>query len=385
MLDTNVLLNLYRYHVQARDDLLTVLEQLTENLWVPHQAILEFWNQRETVLSDPRSTEETLSQLEDYQRKSETSIRRWADRASLTTESIDELVATVRDGIGKSIRKIDAHEDGQNREFAHDTNCDEVLATLQRILFGHVGPPLPNDEHEELSEMGRERLQSELPPGFSDVKKKGLDGALGDYFLWIQVLREARRRHQDILFVTSENKQDWWRLNSKGQKRGPRVELVEEARSFAGVRLFMLQPDGLLKHAVSTLGIPVHEQSARYVAQVDSSLSSHATLVNGGWTPESVHELLERLDNEAPVQANAIRYAAEHDGYVSRDTVYAIGEYDETRTLRRFILPVWRVTQELRERGSIPSGAIDILSTDYRFGRASGYTVPEELIPLIAI
>jgi hypothetical protein len=47
---------LYRYHDQTRDDLLSVLNALGNQLWVPHQVMAEFWGSREAVrASDPEA------------------------------------------------------------------------------------------------------------------------------------------------------------------------------------------------------------------------------------------------------------------------------------------------------------------------------------------
>jgi hypothetical protein len=43
VVDTNALLNLYRYTERTRDDLFRVLESLGTRLWIPHQVMLEFW------------------------------------------------------------------------------------------------------------------------------------------------------------------------------------------------------------------------------------------------------------------------------------------------------------------------------------------------------
>ncbi|MGW7499712.1 PIN-like domain-containing protein [Streptomyces luteogriseus] len=47
VVDTNVLLTLYRSNQRTREDLLTVLDRLRERLWVPHQVLAEFWRNRE--------------------------------------------------------------------------------------------------------------------------------------------------------------------------------------------------------------------------------------------------------------------------------------------------------------------------------------------------
>src|SRR5438105_2793430 len=43
VLDTNVLLNLYRYHQQTRRELLDVLAKVGDHLWIPHHVMVEFW------------------------------------------------------------------------------------------------------------------------------------------------------------------------------------------------------------------------------------------------------------------------------------------------------------------------------------------------------
>ncbi len=51
-LDTNVLLNLYRLHSKARDELFCILEQLGDRLWIPHQVALEFHQNQLTVIAE---------------------------------------------------------------------------------------------------------------------------------------------------------------------------------------------------------------------------------------------------------------------------------------------------------------------------------------------
>lgn len=50
--DTNVLLNLYRYQSSTRDQLLEVLEKLSDRIWIPHHVALEFQRNRVKVIAD---------------------------------------------------------------------------------------------------------------------------------------------------------------------------------------------------------------------------------------------------------------------------------------------------------------------------------------------
>lgn len=66
VLDTNVLLNLYRLPTSARDEFLNVLDLLQDRLWIPHQVALEFQRNRLTVIAAERkSTEDALTSTQE--------------------------------------------------------------------------------------------------------------------------------------------------------------------------------------------------------------------------------------------------------------------------------------------------------------------------------
>ena len=44
--DTNILFNLYRYTAETRDDLLAVMEEHRDHLWMPYQVGFEYFNKR---------------------------------------------------------------------------------------------------------------------------------------------------------------------------------------------------------------------------------------------------------------------------------------------------------------------------------------------------
>lgn len=52
--DTNVLLNLYRYQASTRDSLLSVIEKLSDRVWIPYHAGLEFQRNRLHVIAAQR-------------------------------------------------------------------------------------------------------------------------------------------------------------------------------------------------------------------------------------------------------------------------------------------------------------------------------------------
>jgi len=52
IVDTNVLLNLYRYLEEAKADLLKVLQRISDRLWLPYQAALEYQTNHLIVIAE---------------------------------------------------------------------------------------------------------------------------------------------------------------------------------------------------------------------------------------------------------------------------------------------------------------------------------------------
>ncbi|MFK3824011.1 PIN domain-containing protein [Pseudomonas yamanorum] len=69
------------------------------------------------------------------------------------------------------------------------------------------------------------------PPGYKDAGKD--DGGIGDYLIWRTILEIGENHKQDLIFVTGEEKADWFvRSNRAGVY--PRPELLDEYRRASG-------------------------------------------------------------------------------------------------------------------------------------------------------
>ncbi|MEU4766983.1 PIN domain-containing protein [Actinosynnema sp. NPDC023794] len=273
VIDTNVLLNLYRYKEQARQDLMSVLRKIDDRLWIPHQVLVEFWRNRESALGDTGvAAKKTSADLERARAGAVDALRGWARRVSLDKDSTKKLQASLDDAFAVLLDEIAKTSGTTVPTDSWDTNQDRVIETLHELLDGKVGPPFDDVEYsKEISEAAK-RADLDIPPGFRDKSKPDGDRFAGDYLIWKQILVEARAQKRDVLLVTGDVKDDWWRKH-QGQARGPRPELAREIRSFADVRLFMLRPESLLLHASRLLEVPVDDTSARNMEQVEKSTS----------------------------------------------------------------------------------------------------------------
>lgn len=287
-LDANVLLDLYRYPKETSDDLLRSIEQISTEgrLFVPHQVATEFWRGRLAVIAhiaDPHSDVEKA--LRSYENKTNNAISVWAKSAFLMDERRDELLERISFFFTEMITAI--HEDGEGRRaFTIDTPTtkDQVLLRLEEILDGRVGPPLNESEYEDALAEAQRRREKHLPPGFGDASKEDQqlsdrpEGGAGDYLVWLQMLQEAQHREQDLLFVTRDEKSDWW-LKWQPKDRSPILvgahqELIAEFHTKTGRRLVMLTPDSFLEHS-SKIGIDVNPRSIENVRRLEQQPSGN--------------------------------------------------------------------------------------------------------------
>jgi len=336
--DTNVLLNLYRYNEQTRNDLLTVLKRLGDHLWVPHQVMDEFWRNRENVLKDPQDTDTCISLLTRHRDQATGTFRGWANRVSLPKDQSSPLLHEIEQAFDKVIGAVSKLAGEHSWDDARDTTTDPVLGALEPLLNGRVGSRLDQAEHDQALREAKSRAEQKRPPGYKDHGKT--DGtAAGDYLIWVQVLREAQITQRDVLLITGDVKEDWWR-REHGEARGPRPELVLELKERANVKLYMLRPESLLLRARQALKIAVHDESLEDAERVDRSLTD-VDRVRESW-----EVILDAVRERRPVAA----------GFLGSATVDSMDEDVLTIRFGRS-----SVAQQFIESGSSAalSGALD--------------------------
>ena len=125
VLDANTLLSLYRYQADTRYVLLDILTRLKDRLWVPHQAMLEFLQNRLSVIAS--RSEEADQAIEDLYKKRQTLedvVRQWANRVGLPRNSAEGLTNTIRTTIDGVAGTISKHKSDDLLDQAEDTAKD---------------------------------------------------------------------------------------------------------------------------------------------------------------------------------------------------------------------------------------------------------------------
>ena len=258
VVDTNVLLEAYRYQSATRDELLDNLAEFGDRLWIPHQVRLELFRNRLQVMSGINSTYREVEALvanakRELHAKLVDKIGEMCNRVGAGPADRELLLEELTSGMRQVEKRIDdmrdQHVGGMRR------TDDPVLRRLEQIFENRCGEQPTADEYETLKAEAVRRLNEGVPPGFRDANKTD---ATGDYIIWAQALQEARRRGLPLLFVTRDNKGDWF-LNVRGEAVCALPELQEEALRMTGRPVILAQPQTLLIYARNYLHTSVSD------------------------------------------------------------------------------------------------------------------------------
>ena len=265
VLDANVLLNLYRYSDDTRQELLRILRALQERLWLPHRAASEYLSSRvEEVHQQRKKYEKFREELDAIKEKVANSTKELHRDSVVEAE---ELLAEVRSGLSKLADYLREKEE----RFAKESNSpeeDAVWREVSKLFADKIGDPYEPDREKEITKLGYARYESQVPPGYKD-QNKGEERQFGDLILWFQIIEKAKEAARPVVFVTDDRKEDWW-WKSHGKTVGPRPELVEEIRSEAGVGFYMYQPPRFMEEAGKRLNLDVSNEAISEAQALDS-------------------------------------------------------------------------------------------------------------------
>ena len=302
VLDTNALLDLYRLPTGARNDVISVLKVMGNQLWLPHQVCLEFERNRLSVISTQRKNLEKLrlsvellhSQLRNDILKVELGQR--------TAIDVDSFVAESR----KLYAKLEINIDKALLDQPQVDIDDSLRESIVDIFEGKTGARPTQSELDDIFSEGRRRFELRQPPGFLDIGKAknpleakyvadGLtyEAQYGDLVMWKQLLKHAKlTKQKGIALITSERSDDWW-YKFEGKTMGPQPELISEMMREANVEVFwmydvqnFLQQSKILRHT------SVKDES---IQEVKESLR-----ISGS-------ELVRLVDDESLSLANSFR------------------------------------------------------------------------------
>jgi hypothetical protein len=236
VVDANVLLNLYSYSHETREEFLQLLSDMSERVWLPYRAAEEFhWNRCGIILKEVkryreviRTLQSTVSDLQATKHHPFIDTGLLAQFKALSLEIEKSLIA------GEESHKLLLRD-------------DPVRDSLTEIYAGRAGEPFSKEELDIIYAEGETRFTKKVPPGYEDCRKPAPD-KFGDLVIWKEIISISRKAVKGVIFVTDDAKEDWWLITGE-ERIGPRPELLQEFRAETGNNIYVYSSDQFAKYA----------------------------------------------------------------------------------------------------------------------------------------
>lgn len=246
VLDACSILDLYRYSPDISKSLLKVYREEIENIWLPQQVFDEFtkhYNGRHSAQSNQ------FKKIADDVRHSTQKIEKSLNKPFLNAKKffypqVNGLENTVREKLNQ-LNSISAeYEESiqsqieESLEYFEQNNPKLLIDELSSN--GKIGPGFTKFEKIRIFSEGDIRFRLKYPPGYMDETEKDKrdptrTNKFGDLVLWKEILKKAKDDQRSVLFITSDVKEDWWKLDSQGNILNMHPLLVEEFISETGL------------------------------------------------------------------------------------------------------------------------------------------------------
>lgn len=219
VLDANVLLLPFTADGKSLDEIKRIYEMLVADnrLFIPAQAAREYLDNRANKLTETHKlVSDRASQQIDYvcPHPLLSGVTEYEE-----LERIENEIRALMKSRKKELNKIK----GSVASWGWD---DPVSKMYHEVLKGSV----LDDKFinaEGIEKDLKRRNDHNIPPGYKDAGKKS--NQAGDLLIWHEIINLAKEKGKDVVFVSGDNKADWWH---QSDKKGiyPRFELVDEFR-----------------------------------------------------------------------------------------------------------------------------------------------------------
>lgn len=306
VLDANVLLLPFTTDVKNVEAIKSLYEKLVESdqIYLPAQAIREYLDNRANKLANIN---------EALQKKSNQSFNYVGAHPLLSSleqyQALIELEAPLKEAIKQYQNKI--------RE------------TLSAVQAWGWNDPVSKMYHEVLSErvLSDEAISTEvvdadlkrrsrlnIPPGYKDKSKE--QNQAGDLLIWHELLNLAESKDKHVIFVSGDEKADWWHQSGKNPLY-PRFELVDEFREKTNGKSF---------HIVSLSKLlEIFETDREVVESIKSSESEQKVISEETTAPPPKKLVQRKADSE---YRSYLNIPEEHDLLVDHVKWKVKGGYD---------------------------------------------------------
>ena len=224
VLDTNALLVPYGIGIQTLSEIEATYQRLLQEnrLVIPAQVAREFARNRVGKLVELyQRLSQRRSRLQPFQQGSYPLLENFQEYQRLreVENELDRLISEYQQLLKSVINHV------------HSWEWNDPVSLLYGKLFRTDVVVDTTKPLEEIGQEHRRRFANKIPPGYKDIAKD--DQGIGDLLIWLTILEIGCVRRTSVIFVSGEEKADWWH-RSEQQQLYPRFELVDEFRRVSG-------------------------------------------------------------------------------------------------------------------------------------------------------
>ena len=289
--DTNGLLDLFRYSPETRKELLDILEELDDRIWIPHQFFYEYHRNKMTVRSTIAGaygdTEKLLEECRSSTREQMQSLaEKLQNLKNRTGVEIDARIGKV-DEIFDEIQNELSNSREQHQSSLDSEPLEEYIAQL---FEDNYGDPFDDVRLKEIRKIAKERMAKGIPPGSSKDSKKEKSDPDGDLIGWLQTIDYAGSKELPIILVTNDG--DWF-LSFSRKTIGPNPDLLQEMYDKVGVSCYIYKTSQFMKYAKELLEAQVSEKTIEETENRENYIS--------------MQDMIARISESARVAVSTIK------------------------------------------------------------------------------
>ncbi|MEH6904052.1 PIN-like domain-containing protein, partial [Bacillus safensis] len=159
VLDTNVLLNLYRFTKETSDQILGLLQEYSEKLWIPHQVALEYhYNRKSVIIEQSGSYEQVCSAFNTVPNKVKDMLyKNLSSYKKRHKEDVEEFIGVIQKVTEEQVKKLNENI------VEYDLNEDDFIKTkITELYSSKVGEPYDEKQMEELEKEAEKRFKMKI-------------------------------------------------------------------------------------------------------------------------------------------------------------------------------------------------------------------------------
>lgn len=253
ILDTNALLNVYRFSKDNREKYFEILNAVKDRLFLTYHSVQEFYKNRLKIIYNKSKFKECLQEalikeLTNINNMIENSNFQGDKRDSCNLIKYEEnlktsLIKILNDAKDMINKEINSYEIYIDHSFIYN---DIILDKILEIFDGKINNEFTDEELNRIYKEGDERYKNEIPPGYKDIKKS-IPERYGDLVIWKELIKISKTQQKDILFVSDDRKTDWCEKFNE-YDLGPRKELIKELFKETNQKFHSITTKEFIKH-----------------------------------------------------------------------------------------------------------------------------------------